>query len=160
MPIGRTRLGRGTAALAAGLLCAAGGCEPAKQDRNRGGPPAASVSVQPMLRIERGSPSVRIPVESLPRASGDAFVAVEIREVVNPRRVPLTFEVGFQPAQGGLVRLGEFSLFPPDNPGRFIVATQGRIQDDGVIVVAMAEGDRAAAAEVRVGIAGVTLTDR
>jgi hypothetical protein len=33
--------------------------------------------------------------------------------------------------------LGIFSLFPPDNPGRFIIATQGKLEMGGTIVVAL-----------------------
>jgi hypothetical protein len=33
--------------------------------------------------------------------------------------------------------LGSFSLYPADNPGKFIVPTQGKVKDDGAIVLSM-----------------------
>jgi hypothetical protein len=63
------------------------------------------------------------------------FVEVEITEVMNPQRIPLSFTVHYQSPQGEQSFLGIFSLFPPDNPGRFIIATQGKLQTDGKIIV-------------------------
>lgn len=161
MSLCRASLRRSAAAIfAALLLSGAVGCEPPPQDEKSGPNPAASVSPQPMRHIDSRNPSITLPVAALARGQGDDFIAVEVREVVNPARVPLTFEVSFAPAQGEAVRLGEFSLFPADNPGRFIVATQGRVRGDGVIIVSLPSGDRAAAEGVRVGIASVSLSDR
>jgi hypothetical protein len=159
--INPVRLGRGMAAvLAALLLSGGGGCEQAKREGGRSAPPAASVSETALRTIDGETPAIAVPIDARAQASDRGFVAVEVREVVNPRRVPLTFEVRFQPAGGDAVRLGEFSLFPADNPGRFIVATQGRIRGPGSIVVSLAEGDRAAARDVRIGISEVALADR
>lgn len=65
------------------------------------------------------------------------FVKIEVVTVVNPRNIPLSFEVHYQPVQGKPFLLGTFSLFPPDNPGDFIVATEGKLQTGGVIIVSL-----------------------
>jgi len=65
------------------------------------------------------------------------FVEIDIAEVLNPKRVRLTFEVHYQPEKGEKLLLGSFALFPPDNPGRFIVATRGRLRSGGAIVLSM-----------------------
>lgn len=65
------------------------------------------------------------------------FVQIEVTEVVNLRKIPLSFSVHYQSVQGERVFLGTFSLFPPDNPGNFIVATQGKLRTGGMIIVSM-----------------------
>jgi hypothetical protein len=70
-------------------------------------------------------------------AASARFVEVDISEVVNPKKIRLTFEVHYQPGNGERSLLGTFALFPPDNPGRFIVATGGRLRSGGAIVLSM-----------------------
>lgn len=70
------------------------------------------------------------------------FVEVDVAEVLNPKRVRLTFEVHYQPDGGERLLLGSFALFPPDNPGRFIVATRGRLRSGGAIVLSMSILDK------------------
>ena len=65
------------------------------------------------------------------------FVEIDVSEVVNPKRIRLTFEVHYQPGNGERSLLGTFALFPPDNPGRFLVATGGRLRSGGAIVLSM-----------------------
>lgn len=65
------------------------------------------------------------------------FVQFEVTDVTNPGRIPLAFTVHYQPVQGEKSFLGIFSLFPPDNPGKFIVATQGKLETGGTIVVSV-----------------------
>jgi hypothetical protein len=96
------------------------------------------------------------------KTSTDAkFVEIEVAEVTNPRKYGLAFDVYFQSQRGDRVRLGSFSLFPADNPGRFIVPTQNKIQEDGSIVVSMkiidpvSEGD-----SPRVGIRDIQMRAR
>jgi hypothetical protein len=75
--------------------------------------------------------------------------------VSNPERHSLTFEVSFRPERGPAVPLGVFSLFPADNPGRFIVATAGKAQGQGEIVLILKEDDRSKRGEVRIGVESV-----
>lgn len=65
------------------------------------------------------------------------FVEIEVTQVNNPQRLPLSFEVQFQPARGEKVRLGTFSLFPPDNPGKFLVATKTQLRAGGTLSVTL-----------------------
>ena len=98
-------------------------------------------------------------VEAMSGSPGAAkFVQVKITEVVNPNRVALTFMVAFQEGGKASVQLGEFSLYPADNPGTFIVSTRGVVHGTGVIAVSMTIGDPINASSViRVGIGGVAL---
>jgi hypothetical protein len=70
-------------------------------------------------------------------ASTLKFVQVEVGAVFNPRRIPLSFNVHFRPPNGEETLLGTFGLFPPDNPGTFIVATSGRLQSCGTVIVTL-----------------------
>jgi hypothetical protein len=65
------------------------------------------------------------------------FVQFEVADVINPDKIPLAFYVHYRPLRGEESFLGTFSLFPPDNPGKFIVATQGRLEPGGTIVVSL-----------------------
>jgi len=88
------------------------------------------------------------------------FVAVEIAEVRNPKRIRTTCDVAYQLGNGERIPLGSFSLFPPDRPGRFIVATRGALRNEGAIVVTLQVLDPVGADdEVRVKIAAISLTD-
>lgn len=83
-----------------------------------------------------------------------AFVRIEVTQVSNPRRIPLSFDVRFQPGQGEEIRLGSFSLFPPDNPGKFIVATGGKLRTGGKVSVTLVPLQRAGdEAQIRVRLA-------
>ena len=65
------------------------------------------------------------------------FVQIEVAEVFNQLKIPLSFSVHYQPAHGEKSLLGTFSLFPPDNPGTFIVATRGKLRSGGMIMVSL-----------------------
>ena len=68
------------------------------------------------------------------------FVQVEVSAVHNPDLIPISFEVRFtsnRDATAEEIFLGVFSLFPPDNPGTFIVATRGRLESSGTIRVSI-----------------------
>jgi hypothetical protein len=81
------------------------------------------------------------------------FVQVEVAEVTNPKKHPLSFEVRYQPKGSEEILLGTFSLYPPDNPGKFIVPTQGKLRDEGTIVLSLATLDVANNRDpIRVGV--------
>jgi hypothetical protein len=65
------------------------------------------------------------------------FVQVEIDRLVNPGVIPIIFEVRYRPEAGAEVLLGTFAPFPPNNPGTFIVPTQGRLRSGGAILLSM-----------------------
>lgn len=72
---------------------------------------------------------------------GYKFVQIEVAEVTNPKRHPLTFEVRFQSKENVTAFLGSFSLYPSDNPGTFIVPTLGKLKDEGAIILSMVTPD-------------------
>jgi hypothetical protein len=69
------------------------------------------------------------------------FVQVEVTEVTNPQNRPARFEVFYQPKEGEKILLGSFSLYPPNNPGKFIVPTQGKVKAEGKLVLSLAKPD-------------------
>jgi hypothetical protein len=59
--------------------------------------------------------------------------------------------VYYQATQGEKSLLGTFSLFPPDNPGKFIVATRSKLQNGGIVSVSLMPLEHVdEAAEIRV----------
>jgi hypothetical protein len=90
------------------------------------------------------SKSLTQPVESIPGAGESArFVEVEVASVVNPGKHSLTFEVVYQPAASSdKIQLGTFSLFPADQPGKFIVPTQGKVRSQGSIILSLKTPDK------------------
>ena len=65
------------------------------------------------------------------------FVQIKIKRVINSSKIPLSFSVYRLPISAKKIFVGTFSLFPADNPGNFIVATQGKFQIDDRIVLAL-----------------------
>jgi len=65
------------------------------------------------------------------------FVRVWIGDIVNPQTVGVSFEVAYRPDTGTRIPLGSFSLYPSTDPGRFIVATQGRVTRSGTITLSL-----------------------
>ena len=81
------------------------------------------------------------------------FVQVEVAEVHNPQKYPVKFEVSYQPKDQEKIFLGSFSLFPPNNPGKFIVATQGKVKGEGKIILSMVTSEQAKASDtLKVGV--------
>lgn len=86
------------------------------------------------------------------------FVEVEIAEVQNPKKIRLTFEVHHQSDGGDPVLLGTFSLYPPDNPGRFIVPARGRLRSGDDIVLSMLVLDKSGPEDtVRITVRRISL---
>jgi hypothetical protein len=78
------------------------------------------------------------------------FVHISVTQVSNPQRIPLSFDVHFRPAQGEKIYLGSFSLYPPDNPGKFIVATRGKLENGGTVSVTLVPLQRVNDEDIRV----------
>jgi hypothetical protein len=81
--------------------------------------------------------AVRTVDQEITAPQAKKFVQIEVTDVFNPQRIPLTFNVYYQATHGEKSLLGTFSLFPPDNPGTFIVATRGKLQSGGQIIVSL-----------------------
>ncbi len=65
------------------------------------------------------------------------FIQVKISKVTNPKLTPLAFTVYYQPPKGNKTYLGGFALFPADNPGRFIVTTQGKLRHGSKVIISL-----------------------
>lgn len=117
----------------------------------------ADEGVAVMQYLDVAHPSVRQLVSrSWGKPDAMRFVRVDIAEVVNPAKVAVSFEVSYQPPGGAPVPLGSFSLYPPDNPGQFIVPTQAKVKAGGTIVVSMVVVDSAyPGTTLRVGIRSI-----
>ena len=76
------------------------------------------------------------------------FVQVEVIKATNPQKRPAQFEVYYQPNDGEKILLGGFSLYPPDNPGKFIVPTQGRVKAEGKLILSLVKSDQVVAGDV------------
>lgn len=148
---------RVAAAFVAATLVFAGACRPAPIDANRQVEPSAKAEL--MHTIDATHPVVTLPVPADQSAAGRKFVAVRIETVENPRKVPLTFALTFRRAGQRDIELGVFSLFPADRPGRFVVATQGRVGAGGEIVLSLDNLTHEDVADVRVGVADMRLSD-
>jgi len=93
--------------------------------------------------LDINKPSIQQAID--PRSAGHEsykFVQVEVAEVTNPKKHPLTFEVRYQSKSNVTTYLGNFSLYPSDNPGKFIVATQGKVKDGGAIILSLVTPDK------------------
>jgi hypothetical protein len=99
--------------------------------------------------LDLAKPSVEQEIDSITAHGGPyKFVQVEVVGVTNPKKHPLTFELRYRPRHGVETMLGEFSLYPPDNPGNFIVSTRGKIRDAGTITLSMTTPDRTGSGDV------------
>ena len=142
--------------LAAMAALLAGACEPTSGNRAvAAGEPASSGRQGQVRHLDSAHRSLIFAVAAAAAGEDRGFVAVEIAEVTNPGRLPLTFQVGFRPAGGSVAPLGSFSLYPADNPGRFIVATRGRARERGEIVLTLEDAGAEGMENVRVGVAGL-----
>jgi hypothetical protein len=107
------------------------------------------------------NPSMKQAIDSKDLQGGPPrFVRVEVGSVTNPKKHSISFEVHYQPSRGARMFLGDFSLYPADNPGTFIVATQGRIRDSGDLIVSLASPDKISASDsIRVGVKRLSLVN-
>ena len=89
------------------------------------------------------------------------FVQVDVSSVINPKRRTVTIAVDYAPPTGPRVHLGSFSLFPADNPGKFIIATQGKLRPEGSVVLTLQPPPNATIADtVRLVIRSIRLSTR
>jgi hypothetical protein len=93
--------------------------------------------------LDNHKPSIVQPLEHKDgELAGYKFVQVEVIEVLNPKKYQLTFEVSYQSKSNEKTYLGNFTLYPSDNPGKFIVATQGKLKDEGAIILSLVVPDK------------------
>ena len=111
--------------------------------------------------LDLNNPSIVQPFDTTDKSSATfKFVEVEVVEVVNPGKLPLAFKVHYQTRTNERLYLGSFGLYPADNPGKFIVATQGKLKNEGAIVLSLVPPDKATASDtIRVGIKRIRLVN-
>lgn len=99
---------------------------------------SATVPREDSFSLDLANRSATKPIgPELADAASAKFVEIDVSEVVNPKKIRLTFEVHYQGGNGEKLQLGSFALYPPDDPGTFIVATGGRLRSGGAIVLSM-----------------------
>src|SRR5437016_207434 len=95
-------------------------------------------SDETLYYLDNNDPSITQPLEAKDGPFDRyKFVQIEVTKVLNPKKYPLTFEVRYLSKSNEKTYLGSFSLYPSDNPGKFIVATQGKLKDEGAIILSL-----------------------
>jgi hypothetical protein len=96
------------------------------------------VNDQAMYKLNTGNRSISQPIDpGLSDLHSYKFLEIEVVNVINPNNIPIQFEVYYQVENRDKILLGTFSLYPPDNPGKFIVATQGKIKPEGELTLSL-----------------------
>ena len=111
-------------------------------------------SDETLYYLDLNKPNIEQSIEREERdVEGSKFVQVEVSEVNNPQKYPVKFEVSYQPKDEKKIFLGSFSLFPPNNPGKFIVPTHGKVKGEGKIILSLVASEQAKATDtLRVGV--------
>lgn len=117
------------------------------------------VTGEKLYYLDLKNPSVVQPFDAKDDAfEGARFVQVEVVEVVNPKRHPVSFQIHYQTKPGERLYLGSFGLYPADNPGKFIVATQGKLKNEGAIVLSLVVPENVASTDtLKVGVRKIRL---
>lgn len=136
-----------------------------------GSPESAPVSerVSEPVSDQRGSIVLDLENRTVMQPIGSAvadptnqkFVQIEITDVFNPKDIRISFDLHYRPDDGEKTFLGSFSLYPPHNPGNFIVATGGKLRSEGSIELSMNVLDRVDATdEVRVTLKRMSFREK
>lgn len=133
-------------------LCAVSSCS--AQD-NRGSASAGNLNYE----LSASASTVSHSIDATARQSLPKFVRVTLGTIANPTRASLSFQVYFRSVSGERIQLGTFSPFPADNPGVFIVSTQGKVAGKGVIEVSMTVADKTTGTPTSVRIKSIELVD-
>ena len=101
-------------------------------------PPAAHILTDTKTRVRQSM------ADSGSSSDTAKFVQFEITELVNPGLKRISFKVYLDNETDQKPSLlGSFAPFPANNPGRFIVATQGKVDADSTIILSMQMLDEA-----------------
>ena len=154
---GRGRLGRLSICIPLLALLASFGA--AAADSPTSGDPILATGEVPLRYLDTAHVSISQRIDPAAEGlQGSKFVQVDVAQVINPGKYGLSFDVYYQPTGGEKIRLGAFSLYPADNPGKFIVPTQGHVNREGSIIVSLLVTDPVAkGVPLRVGIGRITL---
>ena len=120
---------------------------------------ADTKSEKTLYYLDLDKPQVEQPISPEDTAVERAkFVEVEVSEVTNPQNYPVRFEVRYQPKDQEQILLGSFSLYPSNNPGTFIVATQGKVRSEGKIILTLVTSEKAKPGDLlKVGVKRIRL---
>ena len=88
------------------------------------------------LTAKQRSAEQRLP-ENMRSPEKYKFVEVTVTSVENPGKHSVSFEVYYVAPNNERIFFGTFSLFPADNPGRFIVPTQGKLKGGGKLILTL-----------------------
>jgi hypothetical protein len=70
------------------------------------------------------------------------FVEIEVAHVTNPQMRALVFEVSYRPPGAAPVHLGGFTLYPANNPGKFVVPLSSiHVEEQGAFLVSLSSPD-------------------
>lgn len=131
--------------------CAARSVHPPSEVSTRSTP--AESNVGKLSYLDLNNPSIVQAITPEDAAEGRRFVRVEVKEVLNPKKYPITFRVHYQSKTNEKAYLGSFGLFPAENPGSFIVATRGMLRNEGAIILTLVVGSKVDAGDtVKVGV--------
>jgi hypothetical protein len=116
------------------------------------GPPSQNANTsqkdQAVFSLDLQNPEIKQKIVAGDDPAKARFVQIEVVKITNPRKRPAQFEVRYQPDAGEKILLGSFSLYPPDNPGKFIVPTQGKVKAEGMLILSLVKSDQVVAGDV------------
>jgi hypothetical protein len=121
----------------------------------------AAIKDDKLYYLDLKKPSIVQPIDA--KSEGIErykFVQVEVAEVINPKKYPVAFQVHYQTGNNERIYLGSFGLYPSDNPGKFIVATQGKLRNAGAIVLSLVVSENVDVTDtLRVGVKKLRLVN-
>lgn len=121
----------------------------------------ANTSDDKLYYLDLKNPSIVQPINAKSEGSEKyKFVQVEVTEVINPKKYPVAFQVYYQTDTNERIYLGSFGLYPSDNPGKFIVPTQGKLKSQGAIVLSLEIPEKVEATDtLKVGVKKIRLVN-
>jgi hypothetical protein len=121
---------------------------------NRNSAVRSASSDEKLYYLDLNSPSIVQAIDANEKNLDSAkFVRVEVVDVVNPRKLPIAFQVHYKTRTNEILYLGSFGLYPSDNPGKFIVSTRGKLKNEGAIVLSLVKPkDVTVGDTIRIGV--------
>ena len=146
-----------------GILAVAAACNARRTDESQpktvGGLVSAVSHEDTVYRLDlRGPRGRQVLRGDSTEIAAAKFVVIDVTAVTNPAKLSLSLELRYQPERGEEALLGTVTLFPADNPGRFIIATGGVLRVSSALTLTLVSPDSGAGrAAVRVAVRTLTL---
>ena len=86
------------------------------------------------INLNLGHLSYRQKIDSDKDGKGSEFIKIQVVDVTNPKLHSIAVEV-FHLENGTENILGSFALYPSDNIGNFLIATQGKLNPGGTVLL-------------------------